>query len=170
VAKDQEVELLTAIVLKVAKGFAMPEVIGKNFDEVQKALSDLGYTKIVPDFVSSEKEDGTILEQRPEKGAQIDENTEIHLTVSTGPAVVAVKKTVAIDVSALELTESFDLELREKDDVSAPVTYAAGTNAVTITVEGYGTVEYEIWIDDICVKEFTIDFSDGQSTVQIKVG
>ncbi len=169
VPKDQEVELLTSIVLKVAKGFAMPDVIGKNFDEVQKALSDLGYSKIVPDFVSSEKDDGTILEQRPEKGTQIDENTEIHLTVSTGPAVAAVKKTLTIDVSALELTGEFSLELREKDDVAAPVSYAAGTTLVTITIEGYGVLSYEIWINDICVKEFTVDFSDGQSVAQVKV-
>jgi hypothetical protein len=61
-------------------------------------------------------------------------------------------------------------EIVKRNLLFGAVTYAAGTNAVTITVEGYGTVEYEIWIDDICVKEFTIDFSDGQSTVQIKVG
>jgi hypothetical protein len=169
VEKDKEVEVLTAIVLKVSKGCKMPDVVGKNYEEVQKALSDKGYTKIIPDFVNSDQADGTILEQLPTKDTEIDENTEIRLTVSIGPAVTAAKKTIVIDVSGLELTDSFKLELREKDDASVPMTYAAGTTTVTITLEGYDKVEYEIWIDDICMKELTIDFSDGQSTMEIKV-
>jgi beta-lactam-binding protein with PASTA domain len=145
-------------------------VVGKNYEEVQKALSDKGYTKIIPDFVNSDQADGTILEQLPTKDTEIDENTEIRLTVSIGPAVTAVKKTIIIDVTELGFAESFTLELREKDDdTSFPMTYEAGTTTVTIKLEGYGKVEYEIWINEICVKDVTIDFSDGQPTMEIKV-
>ena len=169
VEKDKEVEVLTEIKLKVSKGYKMPDVVGKSFDAIQKELSDRGYTRIVPDFVNSDKPNGTILEQRPAKDTEIDENTEIFLTVSMGPAITSEKKSIIIDVSGLGLTEGFSLELWENGEPHNPMTYAAGTNTVTVTLEGYGKVEYEIWIDEICFKEVTVDFSDGQSSMEIKL-
>jgi beta-lactam-binding protein with PASTA domain len=169
VEKDKEIEVLTAIVLKVSKGYKMPDAVGKSFDAIQRELSDRGYINIKPDFVNSDQPDGTILEQRPGKDTQIDENTEIVLTVSIGPAVTAEKKTITIDVTDLGITESFTLELWEKGEPHNPMTYEAGTTTVTIKLEGYGKVEYEIWINEICVKDVTIDFSDGQPTMEIKV-
>jgi uncharacterized beta-barrel protein YwiB (DUF1934 family) len=80
-----------------------------------------------------------------------------------------VKKTVIIDRTELGLTADFTLELREKGDISNPMSYTAGTTTVTIVVEGYDKLEYEIWIDDIMLKAVTIDFSDGLVDVEIKL-
>ena len=170
VAKDTETEVLTPIVLKVSKGCKMPDVIGQDFDVVQKALFDKGYTKIKePDYVPSDEPLGTILEQYPVKDTEIDENTEIVLTVSTGPAVTAVQKKLIIDVSGLGLADAFEFELREDGEPTSPVKYSAGVTKIEMNVEGVDKVKYEVWIDEISVKEFEIDFADGQETVEIKV-
>ena len=169
VDKDTETEVLTAIVLQVSKGCKMPDVKGKDFDTVQKALSDKGYTNITPTYVASDEPMGVILEQRPAKDTEIDENTEIVLTVSSGPAITSVKKKLIIDISGLGMTEEFEFELREDGEPASPVKYGPETTKIEITVEGYGEQMFEIWINEISVKEFTVDFANEQDTVEISV-
>jgi beta-lactam-binding protein with PASTA domain len=168
-AKDSEVEILKTIVLKVSKGYAMPDVKGQNFETVQKTLTDLGYTKITPDYVDSDEPVGTILEQSISKDTQIDDTTEIVLTVSSGPKIVSVKKKLIIDISGLGLTQEYEFELREDDEPSSVMKYAADVTVVEINVEGYGEVTYQIYIDGISVKTVKVDFGDGQPTTEIKV-
>jgi serine/threonine-protein kinase len=168
-AKDTEVEVLKTIVLKVSKGYAMPDVKGQNFETVQKTLTDLGYTKITPDYVDSDEPVGTILEQSISKDTQIDDTTEIVLTVSSGPKIVSVKKKLIIDISGLGLTQEYEFELREDDEPSSVMKYAADVTVVEINVEGYGEVTYQIYIDGISVKTVKVDFGDGQPTTEIKV-
>ena len=169
VVKDTEVEVLTAVVLKVSQGYAMPDVKGKDFDAVQKALADLGYTNVTADPVSSDMPIGVILEQRPAKDTQIDDTTEIVLTVSTGPEIVSAKKKLIIDLSGLEMDAAYEFELREDGEPSSPMTYGADVTTVEIYVEGYGVMTYQIYINGICVKTVNVDFSDGQPTTTIQV-
>ena len=167
--KDTEQELVIFVKLKVSKGYAMPDVKGKDYETVRKALEGLGYTKVTADYVDSDQPAGTILEQRPDKDTQIDESTEIVLTVSSGPKIESVKKTLIIDISGLELTETYEFELREDGEPSSPMSYGADVTTIEINVEGYGVLEYQVFVNGICVKTVNVDFGDGQPTTTIMV-
>ena len=168
VVKDTEVEVLTAIKLKVSKGCAMPNLTGKTLEEAKKLLNDLGITNIKEEPVYSDQPINTVLEQSIEKDTLIDESAEILLKVSCGPQ--SVKKTLIIDLSGLGLTEECEFELREVGDMPAPSIPVNPENPVVrIDVEGYDVVTYEIRINDKVVKTVEVNFGDGQSTTEIKV-
>ena len=167
--KDTEQELVIFVKLKVSKGYAMPDVKGKDYETVRKELEGLGYTKITAKYVDSDQPAGTILEQSTDKDTQIDESTEIVLTVSSGPKIESVKKTLIIDISGLELTETYEFELREDGEPSSPMSYGADVTTIEINVEGYGVLEYQVFVNGICVKTVNVDFGDGQPTTTIMV-
>ena len=167
VAKDAEVEVLTAIKLKVSKGCVLPDLTGKTLEEAKKLLTDLGVTNIKEEPVHSDHPINTVLEQSIQKDTPIDESAEIVLKVSSGPQ--SVKKTLIIDISGLELTEGYEFELREDGEPSSPMSYGAEVTTIEINVEGYGVMEYQIYIDAICVKTVNVDFGDGQPTTTIMV-
>ena len=49
------------------------------------------------------------------------------------------------------------------------MSYGPEVTTIEINVEGYGVMEYQIYIDAICVKTVNVDFGDGQPTTTIMV-
>jgi hypothetical protein len=169
VKPEDEVKILTSIVLKVSKGYPMPDLAGKTVEDAKKLLGELGITNIKEEPVFSDQDVGTVVKQSVAKDTLFDESTgiEIVLEVSCGPQPV--KKKLIIDFSGLELTADCEFVLQEDDELYPPMVINGETQKVEIDVEGYGEVTYQIFVDGISVKTVKVDFSDGQPTVQIMV-
>ena len=169
VKPEDEVKILTSIVLKVSKGYPMPDLAGKTVEDAKKLLGELGITNIKEEPVFSDQDVGTVVKQSVAKDTLFDESTgiEIVLEVSCGPQPV--KKKLIIDFSGLELAADCEFVLQEDDELYPPMVINGETKKVEIDVEGYGEVTYQIFVDGISVKTVKVDFSDGQPTVQIMV-
>ncbi len=64
----------------------VPEVVGMTTDGARNALEQAGLTVgTITEAASEDGPDGTVIEQTPEAGAEVDEGSVVDLRVSTGP-------------------------------------------------------------------------------------
>ena len=85
------------ITVWVSRGKApltVPNVIGKQLSEVQPSLQAMGLI-VTTEEKDSDKPKGTIIDQSPQENAGVTPGTQIKLTVSKGPAQVAVPDLVS---------------------------------------------------------------------------
>ena len=85
------VDVTTPIVLQVSKGPDMKEmldVMGKTFEEAEKALTDAGFLDVYAEPVESNEPEGTVVGQNVAGGTEIAVNAPIELQVSKGPKEV----------------------------------------------------------------------------------
>ncbi|GII22027.1 Stk1 family PASTA domain-containing Ser/Thr kinase [Planosporangium mesophilum] len=90
----------TKVVLKVSKGRApvtVPSVVGQPLDQAQATLAGLGL-KVTVKQQDNNKPANTVLAQDPGDGAGVEPGATITLTVSKGPAAVAVPNVVGRSV------------------------------------------------------------------------
>ena len=88
-----EADVTTPIVLKISKGpatTAMLDVLGKTYDEAEKALKDAGFIDVYPQEVESLEPAGTVVGQSVAADTEIPINEPITLEVSKGPKEVTV--------------------------------------------------------------------------------
>ncbi|HEV7898995.1 MAG TPA: Stk1 family PASTA domain-containing Ser/Thr kinase [Planosporangium sp.] len=92
----------TKIMLKVSRGRApvtVPSVVGQPLDQAQAALAAQGL-KVTVKQQDSNRPANTVLAQDPGDGTGVEPGTTITLTVSKGPAAVAVPDVNGQDVEA----------------------------------------------------------------------
>ena len=97
VVKDTEIPINAEIILEVSMGpkeVAMPEVLGKTFEEAEKALMDLGFTKVTKNEVDNDAPAGEVVGQNVAKDEKVPVTTEIVLDVSKGPKMATVPNVV----------------------------------------------------------------------------
>ncbi len=89
----------------VKDGIEAPNLLGKNFDEIQKELDDSAkYTVLKSsDEFSNTVEAGNIISQVPEPGQEIEKDTAIIVTVSKGPKIIALPSVVGLTLSEASL-------------------------------------------------------------------
>jgi serine/threonine-protein kinase len=90
----------TKVVLKVSRGRApvtVPSMLGQPLDQAQATLAGLGL-KVVVKQQENTKPANTVLAQDPTDGAGVETGATITLTVSKGPAAVAVPNLIGQDV------------------------------------------------------------------------
>jgi beta-lactam-binding protein with PASTA domain len=86
-----DTDVTTPIVLKISKGPAMKtmlNVLGKTYDDAEKALKDAGFLDVYPQEVESNEPAGTVVGQSVAADTEIAINAPITLEVSKGPKEV----------------------------------------------------------------------------------
>jgi eukaryotic-like serine/threonine-protein kinase len=90
--EGQKVDKGSSVTLVVSSGkpqVAVPNVVGKSFDEAQSNLQAAGF-KVTRTDKESDKDPGTVLSQNPSGGGKIDAGSTIALTVAKAPSQVPV--------------------------------------------------------------------------------
>ncbi|MCR4989283.1 MAG: Stk1 family PASTA domain-containing Ser/Thr kinase [Lachnospiraceae bacterium] len=134
---------------ETAKGFVtMIDVVGKNADDIKKELIDMGLTPEIEYEESSEYAQGIVMRSSVEGGAEVEEGSNVIITVSAGETGVEVPDTVGktlAEAKAMlvdkgfvpQTTEMFDQYIQEgsivKQSPDAGTKAPAGT-AVSIFV------------------------------------
>jgi serine/threonine-protein kinase len=94
----------------------VPHVAGLDVADARARLRDLGLRSTVT-RIESERPAGTVIEQSPTAGAALERGDAVALTVSSGPAAVAVPDVVGLDeASARQQLEAAGFEVRATDE------------------------------------------------------
>jgi serine/threonine-protein kinase len=96
VAEDSEVTLQVSA---GAPKVAVPNVVGRSFDDAREILSDAGFEATQQPRADDEAEPGTVLEQSPGAGTEADKGTTVTLVTSSGPEAVRVPDVTGIDAT-----------------------------------------------------------------------
>jgi len=100
--EGQKVDKGSSVTLVVSSGkpqVAVPNVVGKSFDEAQSNLQAAGF-KVTRTDKESDKDPGTVLSQNPSGGGKIDAGSTIALTVAKAPSQVPVPDVTGEDAPA----------------------------------------------------------------------
>ena len=114
------VERGTTVVMLVSRGVeqvAVPDVVGDSEDEARSALESVGLRAgEVSERESTDEEPGTVLEQDPAAGAEVDRDTPVDLVVAAEPPGVAVPDVVGMtEDEAQAALEDAGFEVRVRD-------------------------------------------------------
>ncbi len=162
----------------------MPYVVGQTYDTAYKILNNAGFTNIRPEYVESQEDQNKVVEQSVERNALTDVTTEIVLKVSLGPAETTVETTAPptteaptsaptdpqpvkrtctiyiVDAAGVPLTmeEDFTFQLFQDGELVFSKECAAGTTYVSVTLEGLGTVQYQVYVNDVFLRLEKVEF------------
>jgi beta-lactam-binding protein with PASTA domain len=94
----------------------VPDVVGSPASAARNALREAGLTVATVGVVSQEPA-GTVISQSPRAGAEVRKGTRVRLTVSTGPAKVAVPDVTGLDeASARQELERAGFQVQVTDE------------------------------------------------------
>ena len=79
----------------------VPDVVGEDRNDAENALRDAGFEVSTDERESSFEEEGRVMLQDPEGGESVERDSEVTITVGTGPDSVAVP-----DVSGVNTTQA----------------------------------------------------------------
>lgn len=158
----------STVYVYIAKGsrpevVSIPGIIGKTLSEAQSSLEELGLTvETVMDDESKEAKD-TVLCSSPLPYGKVEKGTVVTLTVSSGVGDKH-KVDLVIDLPAgvtdtLNMTVTIDGVL---DSEQSQQVVPAVTGSVTVSVEGHGTSNVVVMLNDQTYREYTIDFTTGK--------
>lgn len=166
----------------------MPDVIGKDEEYAVNLLEQLGFTKVRTRPVDSSKPAGTVIYQSEEKDTEIDVTTAILLEISKGseeaepteeekPVQTPETEKPEQDTEPTEAVEpvsrSVPFALPESDEpyklaiqsngqtVVGEVTIQPGSDEYVVTLQGLGTVVYDVLINGTVYNSQTVEFSNG---------
>jgi eukaryotic-like serine/threonine-protein kinase len=115
------VERGTTVVLRVSRGVEqveVPDVVGESADDARVALGDAGLRAgSVSEEENADEEPGTVLEQSPAAGEQVDGGSAVDLVVASAPPEVQVPDVVELpeDEARAELEAAgFVVEVQEE--------------------------------------------------------
>jgi beta-lactam-binding protein with PASTA domain/tRNA A-37 threonylcarbamoyl transferase component Bud32 len=115
-AGGAEVEEGSPVTIFVSRGeeqIEVPNVVGDPREQAEQRIRDAGLEVGLVDEREDDAPTGTVLEQSPSAGEQVDPKTEVNLVVSAGPGTVAVPNVVCDDLdTAEEELESRGLEMQ----------------------------------------------------------
>jgi eukaryotic-like serine/threonine-protein kinase len=147
---------------EAAKQVQVPDVAGKQFDVAERELTQAGFTVAEPvEEASEDVPEGDVISQNPDAGEEVDEGTEIELTVSSGTGQVTIPQLTGFQYSeAKDLLESDKYGLKVKrnnQESSAPENEVINSNPPGGTEVDKGST-------------VTLLVSQGQATVPNLVG
>ena len=102
-AAGKQVKRGTPVTILVSKGPApvtVPALFGINIADATTSLATIGLSVKITDQIYNESPEGSIITADPAPGATVPKGTEIKVTVSKGPPLVAVPNVVGMDVAA----------------------------------------------------------------------
>ena len=173
-----EVDVTEKIVLTIAttKMAKMINVVGQQYEAAKENLEDLGFTNVVPEEVESNEPAGTVIKQSVARSTEVAVNTQIVLTVSTGPAPTeepteeptetptehkpeTVTKQVTFELPG-DRTEDYMLSLYQNGSpVVEDTVVKTGTTSIAVVLTGSGTQYYDLYINGEYYKTVKVEFS-----------
>ena len=114
------VERGTEVTLQVSRGpqqVEVPDVVGRSEDDARSALEDAGLdVGDVSEQETGDEEPGTVLEQSPGAGEQVDLGASVDLVVATAPPDVPVPEVLNLaEDEAIAAIEGAGFEVRVRD-------------------------------------------------------
>ena len=114
------VERGTSVVILVSRGVqqvAVPDVVGESEDDARAALEEVGLrTGDVTEQENADEEAGTVLEQDPAAGGQVDSGSAVNLVAASAPPEVEVPDVVDLtEDEARSQLEDAGFEVRVSD-------------------------------------------------------
>jgi serine/threonine-protein kinase len=111
-------ETVELVVSSGPEKVSVPDVVGRNEDAARSALEDEGLKVTVRRQDSQDEDPGTVLEQDPTGGAEVDAGSSVTLTVAREPREVDVPDVTgeqAADAVARLSDEGFRIRQRQQD-------------------------------------------------------
>jgi eukaryotic-like serine/threonine-protein kinase len=114
------IERGSTVTMRVSRGVeqvAVPDVVGESEDGARNALQDAGLrVGEVTERESTDEEPGTVLEQDPAAGDEVDRDSAVDLVVASAPPDVAVPNVVDLpEEEAVTTLEDAGFEVRVRD-------------------------------------------------------
>ncbi|MDA0565418.1 Stk1 family PASTA domain-containing Ser/Thr kinase [Streptomonospora sp. S1-112] len=130
------------IVLTVAQGFDLPDVVGQDQEQARSTLEDLGLQVSLTEQSSDDVPAGQVISQDPQGGSTASAGDDVTLTVSTGPEMVAIP-----DVTGWKVQDA-EKELRELGFEVTVTEILGGDRVVRYSPEGEAEkgTEIELWV------------------------
>ena len=158
-------EEVTLFISKGPEMKFMPNLVDMDITNAYDVLKRAGFVKtpvIEYDFSDTIEKDRVML-QSEEANTELDVNTEITLTISKGPQPpTPTAQTVTIAVAppaGLEPGSNYDADLVTGGETVRIVTLSAEQTTVDVTVEGVGTMTYELYYNGGLIGSVTVEFS-----------
>jgi serine/threonine-protein kinase len=97
----------------------VPDVVGKNRDDAEAQLEDLGLRVTFTEREDQDKDPGTVLEMSPAAGAQVQKDATVNLVVAKEPKQVDVPDVVGDGTTsvndAVDALEQAGFRVRQKE-------------------------------------------------------
>jgi eukaryotic-like serine/threonine-protein kinase len=119
------IELGSTVTLRVSRGpepVTVPDVVGRSEEDARGALEGAGLTVRTQQRESETEEPGTVLEQDPAAGEEVERGAEVTLTVAEAPPPVELPDVVGEqeDAARAALDDAgFEVRVREQDVTDA---------------------------------------------------
>jgi len=187
--ENSDVQAGSTVKIHVSKGngkkkFYVTDVVGKDKDEAQKELTELGMEVSFKEKEDTSKSDGVVLEQSISENTEVEEGTKITLTVNKikqnvqGTVNVKVKSLVATGKYTSEATSEDDETSKEKNvslkilvgtDPIYDKSVSKDTENVNQTFEGKGNVTIKVYINGILVngKSYNLDLNSENTVLTV---
>ncbi|MGN1327759.1 MAG: PASTA domain-containing protein, partial [Clostridia bacterium] len=154
----------------------MPNVVGHTEESAKSTLESKNLKVNVEYKEDTSKNNGEVLEQSIKSGENIDEGTEVTITVNK----LAVTKSANLIVNVKSITGGYEESTNEVSETikKKKLTIKVGedkvyekevdlnTTNVQQKIEGKGTVTVKVYIDDILKKQLDVDFSKDSYTIE----
>ena len=146
-AAGEELKTGQTVKIYVSKGaelVKMPNLVKSNVESAITILREAGFDMPSLEYVDSEEEKGTVIEQSHKQGEKLATNTEITLKVSTGKKPAVTKDvTIQLEGTATENSCRIIVKRDGKEVYNAMVT--KGTTKITISGQsGSGNIQYDV--------------------------
>ncbi len=176
---NETIDVTTEIVVYLSEGVVrkrVPDLLNKTFEEAQRELNDLGFTKVTETREENSAEKGRVFRQSISSGVEIEVTTEIVLYVSDGPKETTAPPTTAPTTAATEPTRTVEVTIDLPTDKILPYKLTVifegktivngkiitpGTSEYEFELTGSGVGKYNVYIDGVEYLEKLVDFNEG---------
>ena len=146
------------VTLVVSKGPEQVTVVpfeGQLIDDVRKKLESMGLVcgEVTP--VESDKPAGTVLSQSIDGGTEVDANTKIDFTVSSGTSSVTMDYTYSLPTDR----ETVHLKITVAGEEQFSDTVDCSLGSITVQLKGSGSCRINVYEDDVLTQTETVVFS-----------
>jgi eukaryotic-like serine/threonine-protein kinase len=121
-AEGQQLTRGTSVTLVVSRGprqVELPDVVGKNRDDAEAQLEDLGVKVTFTEREDQDQDPGTVLEMSPAAGSQVQKDATVNLVVAKEPKQVDVPDVVGDGTTsvndAVDALEQAGFRVRQKE-------------------------------------------------------
>ncbi len=174
---NTKLDVTTDIVLVYSSGqfkAEMPNVLGITFESAERLLRERGFEQVVKEEeYHAAVEAGKVISANVAEGTQTDINTTIVLRVSKGPEPTEPPTTQPQETQVQDVTKSVVVKLPQDRMTPYKLTIMLsdgvtilndhiimpGTESITVSMTGRGTMTYEIYIDGDFYRAEKVDFS-----------
>ncbi len=140
----------------------LPDLVGRRLEDAEKIIKEMGMHIVnIEVEIDSERAEGTVIEQKPEPGQRIDEDTEIILIISQREREQRIVREEIIYYEVVQSGHTKEIKIEIEDDLSERVVYEeeniSGGERLEVPVKVLGDTEVRIFEDGVLRKEETLE-------------